>query len=192
MRALPDYQRAITPMITSSLEIDNTNEFMTMDRVNQELNNFIASTDFSELLRLIVVFEKVPKNMTFGVNVKVGQGYFTKISLTDNCSISVDRSNSGETLGNSSYFTNLKPAQTDFDCKLETDVKIELILDDISVEAFFFDWYSFTTLVFSDKANKGVNIWASLDQNYIRVKYLKADVLKKTMGVSGDKGTQKR
>ncbi len=71
-------------------------------------------------------------------------------------------------------------------------MKIELILDDISVEAFFFDWYSFTTLIFSDRANKGVNIWASLDQNYIRVKYLKADVLKKTMGVSVDKPTKKR
>jgi sucrose-6-phosphate hydrolase SacC (GH32 family) len=106
--------------------------------------------------------------------------------LNDNCSISVDRSNSGETLGNSSYFKYLKPALTDFDCKRETEVKIELILDNNSVEAFFFDWYSFTTLIFTEKQNKGIRIWTSLDQNYIRVKFLRAEVLKKTMGVEGN------
>jgi hypothetical protein len=60
---------------------------------------------------------------------------------------------------------------------------MELVIDNNSVEAFFFDWYSLTTLVFTDKANKGINIWSELDENYIRIKYLKADVLKKTMGV---------
>ncbi len=114
-------------------------------------------------MRVVVVFEKVPKNMSFGVDVKVGSGYKTKIMLNENCSITVDRSNSGETLGNSSYFKYLKPAQTEFDCKRETEVKIELILDNNSVEAFFFDWYSFTSLIFTDKENKGINIWTSLD-----------------------------
>jgi hypothetical protein len=60
-------------------------------------------------------------------------------------------------------------------------------MDNNSVEAFFFDWYSFTSLIFTEKENKGINIWTSLDQNYIRVKYLSAEVLKKTMGVAGNK-----
>jgi sucrose-6-phosphate hydrolase SacC (GH32 family) len=142
-------------------------------------------TPTSELMRVIVIFEKVPMNMTFGVNVKVSESkeIYTKIELNSNCSIIIDRSNSGETLGNSSYFKYIRPASTEFACQESSEVKMELVIDNNSVEAFFFDWYSLTTLIFTDKANKGINIWSELDENYIRVKYLKADVLKKTMGV---------
>lgn len=142
-------------------------------------------TPTSELMRVIVNFEKVPMNMTFGVNVKVSESkeIYTKIELNSNCSIIIDRSNSGETLGNSSYFKYIRPAPTEFVCQGSSEVKMELVIDNNSVEAFFFDWYSLTTLIFTDKANKGINIWSELDENYIRVKYLKADVLKKTMGV---------
>lgn len=51
----------------------------------------------------------------------------------------------------------------------------------MSVEAFFFDWYSMTTLVFTEDNNKGIELWTGMDETYVRVKYLKAQVLEKSM-----------
>lgn len=60
-------------------------------------------------------------------------------------------------------------------------MKIEVILDRNSVEAFFFDWYSYTTLVFTDEKNRGIQIWSELSENQVRVKYASAEVLQRTM-----------
>ena len=97
--------------------------------------------------------------------------------MNDDCSINIDRGQSGETLGDNPDFTQSKAAPTDFDCEREQEVKIEVIIDHNSVEAFFFDWYSFTSLVFTDANNNGIEIWASMSEDYIRVKYLKLEIL---------------
>jgi len=150
-----------------TLEIDNNLQFKTVDQVNQLLNAFLKSQETSELLRLIVIFEKVPKGISFGIDVKMGTQngvpVRTSIRVNANCSISFDRSQSGETLGNSNYFKYLRDVPTEYDCARERKVKMELILDHNSVEAFFFEWYSVTNLVFSDEKNKGIEIWTSLD-----------------------------
>jgi hypothetical protein len=47
---------------------------MNIEEVNGELERFIGRSENSELMRVVVVFEKVPTNMSIGVNVKVGSG----------------------------------------------------------------------------------------------------------------------
>lgn len=66
-------------------------------------------------------------------------------------------------MGGSPYFKELKTAETEFDCLNEREIKIEVILDASSVEAFFFDWYSMTNLVFTDASNNGLELWTDAE-----------------------------
>jgi hypothetical protein len=75
----------------------------------------------SELIRLTVVFEKVPLGMGLGVKLKKGSaGGFgaveTVIGMRANCSLYVNRSKSGDNFEDSTLFTDLKDVPTEYDC----------------------------------------------------------------------------
>ena len=91
----------------------------------------------------------------------------------------MDRSQSGDTLGDSNY-ENLLGVMTAFNCTNEPVIKLEAIIDKSSVEAFFFGWYSMTNLVFTDDSNKGIELWVS-DPEKVQVKEVKIKVLEKSM-----------
>ena len=158
---------------------------MTFAQANSRIASFIKSQNSSDLLRVTAIFDKVPMGVPLGLDVKVGsqggQSVRTSIRVNATCFIWVDRSNSGDTLGNNTNFVNTTPKQTEFDCERETNVKIEVLIDRSSVEVFFFDWYSMTELVFTDVNNRGVELWTGLNEDYIRPKFVKLEVLQKTM-----------
>ena len=119
-------------------------------------------------------FDKVPLASGLGIKVKQGSygafGYVeTVIGMHKNCNLYLNRSKSGDTFENSLLFTELKEVPTDFDCEHESRVRLEVILDHNSVEAFFFDWYSLTALVFTDPRNRGIELFTELSDSYIRV-----------------------
>jgi sucrose-6-phosphate hydrolase SacC (GH32 family) len=129
-----------------------------------------------------VTFAKQPGfSGSFGLDVKVGPSSVrTRIRMHANCSVSVDRSHSGDTLGGNPNFMYGKTAPTEFDCVGESLLKFEVLLDNLSVEAFLFDWYSLTNLVFTD-AN-GIELWTDVgDATKYSIQSLKLEFLEKTM-----------
>ncbi len=104
---LPNKELGIDKVVLNTMVIDNTNKWMSLQDVNYKINSMLQTMPNSELLRLIVHFEKVPKSQGLGLKVKKGSyGAFGKvetvIGMHSNCSLYVDRSRSGDTLGNSS------------------------------------------------------------------------------------------
>ena len=111
--------------------------------------------------------------------------------MHSNCSLYVDRSKSGDTLHEAPFFTSLREVPTEYDCVNEQLISLELILDHNSVEAFFFDWYSITSLVFTEKENNGIEIFTDMNENYIRILSAHVEILEKTMLPHDIKNTEK-
>ncbi|TNV80153.1 hypothetical protein FGO68_gene16911 [Halteria grandinella] len=181
--ALPNTAFALNPLLSPDKTFLLTN-LPTLSLANQLLSSLIQSrpTAYSSLQRLTVVFEKAPGySASFGVDVKIGANVRTLVRMHRNCSISVDRSKSGDTLGGNPYFMELKTAETEYDCLNEREIKIEVILDASSVEAFFFDWYSMTNLVFTESTNNGLELWTDAEFGQFSIQYARLEFLEKTM-----------
>ena len=102
--ALPNYHKALSKIISDdrTLIIDNRRVYRTTAQVNSMLNKMIDS-NASDLLRIVVVFDKLQGTPSdVGIMVKMGNSsegkpLFTNVIVHRNCSIQVDRSESGTT-----------------------------------------------------------------------------------------------
>ncbi len=69
--------------------------------------------------------------------------------------------------------------RVEYELSKENYVKIEVVIDKASVEAFFFDWYSITDMVFPQETSRGVELFVSDEK--VQIHHLTLTVLKKSM-----------
>ncbi len=127
---------------------------------NKIIRDLIASRGkFSELQHIKMTLTK-PKGVSGRIDLDMKIGYnstgtpvFTRATVFQNCSVHLDRSLSGATLGGATYFTEQRVVPTEFDCVQEDEIQLEALIDHNSVEVIFFDWYSSTNLIFTEASN---------------------------------------
>ncbi len=141
----------------------NTDNLATL---NTKIKTFLTTNNNPELLHIIVNFTKPVGDFDFGLNVRTDfKDVKTVISVKQDSILSIDRSKCGSpsAILNDPTFSTQKDVKVEWDSHNERYAKVELVLDRMSVEAFFFSWYSMTDMIYPNADATGLELWSSDD-----------------------------
>lgn len=152
--------------VASSKAMNITQNKDNLAALNAKIKTFLTANNNPELLHIIVNFTKPVGDFDFGFNVRTDfKDIKTVVSVKQNSILSIDRSKSGlsSTILDNPTFATQKDVKVEWDSHNERYAKVELVLDRMSVEAFFFSWYSMTDMIFPTADATGLELWSSDD-----------------------------